>query len=97
MGCGLSGYNTGTCAWIVLQGKPAFRGEKVRIVEIVGSRELRARMASMGLSPGIILGIINNNPGGPFIVAAHDTRLVLALPMAQAILVTHACRHPGKA
>ncbi len=71
-------------------------GEKIRIVEIVGNREMQARMASMGLSPGILLEVINNNPGGPFIVAAHDTRLALDLAMAQSILVTHACRHPDK-
>lgn len=71
-------------------------GEKVRIVEIVGSREMQARMAAMGLSPGSLLEVINNNPGGPIIVAAHDTRLALDLAMAQAILVTHACRHPEK-
>jgi len=38
------------------------------------------------------LEIINNNPSGPFIVAANDTRLALDNEMAQAILVTHSCR-----
>lgn len=71
-------------------------GERVRIVEIQGGRELQARMASMGLSPGTILEVINNNPAGPFIVAAHDTRLALDSVMAETILVSHACRHPGK-
>jgi Fur family ferric uptake transcriptional regulator len=71
-------------------------GEKVRIVEILGSREMQARMAAMGFSPGTLLEVINNNPGGPIIVAAHDTRLALDLAMAQSILVTHACRHPDK-
>jgi len=71
-------------------------GEKVRIVEIIGSREMQARMAAMGLGPGTLLEIINNNPAGPVIVAAHDTRLALDLPMAQSILVAHSCRHPGK-
>jgi Fur family ferric uptake transcriptional regulator len=71
-------------------------GEKVRIVEIVGSREMQARMAAMGLSPGTLLEVINNSPAGPFIVAAHETRLVLDLAMAQAILVTHVCRHRAK-
>lgn len=71
-------------------------GEKVRIVEILGSREMRARMAAMGLSPGTLLEIINNNPSGPFIVAAHETRLALDLEMAKAILVSHACDNPAK-
>jgi Fur family ferric uptake transcriptional regulator len=71
-------------------------GEKVRIVEIIGSRAMQARMAAMGFSPGTLLEVINNNPSGPIIVAAHDTRLALDLAMAQSILVTHACRHPDK-
>lgn len=71
-------------------------GEKVRVVEIVGSREMQARMAAMGLGSGTLLEVINNNPAGPFIVAAHDTRLALDLEMAQAILVAHACGHPDK-
>ena len=69
-------------------------GEKVKIVEILGNRELQARMASMGLSTGTILEVISSNPGGPFIVAAQDTRLALAVEMAESILVTHDCRHP---
>ena len=71
-------------------------GEKVRVVEVLGSRGLQARMASMGLSPGAVLEVINNNPGGPFIVAAHDTRLALDAEMAEAVLITHDCRHPDK-
>ena len=74
----------------------AAAGEKVRIVEILGSREMQARMAAMGLSPGTLLEVINNNPDGPFIVAAHNTRLALDIDMAQAILVSHACRHAGR-
>ncbi len=72
-------------------------GEKVMIVEIQGGRELQARMAAMGLSPGTILEVINNNPAGPFIVAANDTRVALDSVMAQTILVAHSCRHPDKA
>jgi Fur family ferric uptake transcriptional regulator len=69
-------------------------GEKVRVVEVLGSRGFQARMTAMGLSPGVLLEVINNNPAGPFIVAAHGTRLALDADMAQAILVSHACRHP---
>ena len=69
-------------------------GEKVRVIEVLGSRELQARMTSMGLSPGTVLEVINNNPGGPFIVAVNDTRLVLDKEMAEAVLVTHDCLHP---
>lgn len=68
-------------------------GEKVRVVEIVGSRQFQARMTAMGLKPGVLLEVINNNPYGPFIIAVQGTRLALDADMAQSILVSHACRH----
>jgi len=68
-------------------------GEQVRVVEVLGSRQFQARMTAMGLNPGVLLEVINNNPSGPFIVAVQGTRLALDADMAQSILVSHACRH----
>ncbi|MDF1578749.1 MAG: transcriptional repressor [Desulfurivibrionaceae bacterium] len=70
-------------------------GEKVRVVEVVGGRQFQARMTAMGLNPGVLLEVINNNPAGPFIVAVQGTRLALDADMAQSVLVSHACRHKG--
>lgn len=69
-------------------------GEHVKIVDIESEGNLQGRLASMGLTIGTELEMINNNPAGPFIVAARDTRLVLDTEMASVIIVTHCCRHP---
>ncbi|MBU0482235.1 MAG: transcriptional repressor [Proteobacteria bacterium] len=71
-------------------------GEKVRIVDIEGEGEMQGRLASMGLTPGTELEMINSNPAGPFIIAARDTRLALDPDMARSIIVVHICRHPVK-
>jgi Fur family transcriptional regulator, ferric uptake regulator len=71
----------------------AANGEKVRIVRILGGRELQARLTAMGLSPGSCLQVINNHASGPFIIAINDNRMALGAGMAQQILVAHACRH----
>ncbi|MFO7606373.1 MAG: transcriptional repressor [Desulfurivibrionaceae bacterium] len=70
-------------------------GEKVRVVEVLGSRQFQARMTAMGLNPGALLEVINNNPTGPFIIAVQGTRLALDADMAQSVLVSHACRQNG--
>ncbi|MBU0674565.1 MAG: transcriptional repressor [Proteobacteria bacterium] len=69
-------------------------GERVKIVEITGSREVRGRLAAMGLSPGTILEVINRNPAGPVIVATNDVRIALDTSLAANIRVVHSCRHP---
>jgi Fur family ferric uptake transcriptional regulator len=71
----------------------AARGERVRIVKITGGRELRARLADMGLSEGICLEVISNMPSGPSIVALQGSRLAIAVGMAQQIIVSHSCVH----
>jgi len=68
--------------------------EKVRIVEVRGDRPLVGRLTAMGLRTGLVLEVINNNPAGPIIVALDEVRLALDSEMAEAIIVTHACRHP---
>jgi Fur family ferric uptake transcriptional regulator len=70
--------------------------EKVRIVEVRGDRPLAARLRAMGLSQGRELEVINNNPAGPIIVALDEVRLALDAEMAEAVIVTHSCRHQAK-
>jgi Fur family transcriptional regulator, ferric uptake regulator len=69
----------------------AANGEKVRIVRILGDREMYARLTAMGLRAGLCLQVISNHPAGPFIIAVNDSRLALGKGMAQNILVAHAC------
>lgn len=71
----------------------AARGEKVKIVQIVGGRGAQARLADMGLTLGVCLEVISNHPSGPFIVASKETRLAITGGLAKKILVTHSCHH----
>ena len=63
-------------------------GEKIIVKEMMGGRNARARLASMGLRPGDILEIINNNGQGRLIVGHECTRLAMGRGIAQKIMVT---------
>ena len=63
------------------------RGQKVRLVAINAGRSLQARLASMGLIPGVEIEVINNSSKGPFIVAVNGVRLMLGRGMAHKIEV----------
>ena len=62
-------------------------GRKVRLVYVDAGRRLTARLAEMGLVPGVELDVINNTFQGPFIVGVKGTRLVLGRGMALKIEV----------
>jgi Fur family ferric uptake transcriptional regulator len=72
-------------------------GERVMIVKVLGSREVVARLTDMGLIAGACLEVISTHPSGPFVVVVNETRLALGAGIPQQILVTHHCRHEGKA
>jgi Fur family ferric uptake transcriptional regulator len=92
----------GICADCLARREPnlpltrAATREKVRIVEVRGERPLVGRLTAMGLRAGQVLEVINNNPAGPIIVALDEVRMALDAEMAEAVIVTHACRHPGQ-
>lgn len=75
----------------------AANGERVKIVKVVASREVASRLADMGLVTGVCLEVVSNHPSGPFVVIVGETRLALGSGVPQQILVTHSCRHEGKA
>jgi Fur family ferric uptake transcriptional regulator len=89
----------GLCASCMAQREPALslqyaaNGERVRIVTILGGREVQARLADMGLAVGTCLEIISNHSSGPLIVASKGTRLAVNAGLAKKIMVAHACRH----
>ncbi|MFA7382419.1 MAG: transcriptional repressor [Desulfurivibrionaceae bacterium] len=90
----------GLCAFCMAQREPALslqyaaNGEQVRIVSILGGREVQARLSDMGLSVGSCLEIVSNHSSGPLIVASKGTRLAINAGLARQIMVAHACRHP---
>jgi len=89
----------GLCSSCMAQREPslplhyAVNGEQVRIVKIMGGREIQARLSDMGLKVGDCLEIISNHPSGPFIIANKGMRLAINAGIAQKIMVSHACRH----
>lgn len=62
-------------------------GKRVRVVGIDGGRRLQARLAQMGLIPGVEIDVINNTFHGPFIVGVKGSRVVLGRGMALKITV----------
>ncbi|MBA3004381.1 MAG: Fur family transcriptional regulator [Desulfurivibrio sp.] len=89
----------GLCASCMAQREPALslqyaaNGEQVRIVTILGGREVQARLNDMGLTVGACLEIVSNHSSGPLIVAIKGTRLAINAGLAKKIMVAHVCRH----
>ena len=65
----------------------AARGEKVNVIRFAGGRKMQNRLASMGLTSGDVIEVLNNT--GPFIINVKGTRLALGMGLAQKVLVTH--------
>ena len=66
----------------------AREGEKFCLNRIGGNRDLRARLASLGLIPGTELIVIRRNLSGSFIVSVGDGRLALGQEMARCLWVS---------
>jgi Fe2+ transport system protein FeoA len=62
-------------------------GENVQLVNIIGGRVLRKRLADLGLSPGMSLKVVQADPHGPIILAVKDSRIALGRGMAQKVMV----------
>jgi len=63
-------------------------GEEVYIREVVGGGNAKARLISMGFSPGDRLEIINNDGEGKLIIGRGSSRLALGRGMAENIIVS---------
>lgn len=63
-------------------------GSSARVAALTGGHELVARLAALGLTPGVRLEVAQNPGHGPVIVLVRDTRLVLGRGEAAHILVT---------
>lgn len=56
---------------------------------IEGGRQLRSRLAALGLMPGTELEVVQNSGHGPFVVAVRGSRIVIGRGMASRIAVEH--------
>lgn len=65
-------------------------GGVVQVVDVRAGWVLQKRLADMGLTPGVIIKVMNSQMPGPIIIDLRGSRLVLGYGMAQKILVKEA-------
>ncbi len=66
----------------------AATGHPLRVSDIRGGREVRSRLATLGLLPGVVLQVVVRGPlGGPVLVEVDGTRLALGRGLARQVLV----------
>ena len=65
----------------ILEGKTAI------LRSIDGGRQLKGRLAALGLLPGTTLEVIRNSGHGPFVVGVKGSRIVIGRGMADRISV----------
>ena len=84
----------GVCAECMVKRSPlmslsmAKSGENVVIKDMTGGKNVRTRLASMGLRLGDTLEVINNNGLGRLIIGHGPTRLALGRGVAEKIMVS---------
>ena len=62
-------------------------GGRAVLRSIEGGRQLRGRLAALGLLPGSELEVVQNSGHGPFVVAVKGSRVVIGRGMADRIVV----------
>ena len=62
-------------------------GTTVKMRSVEAGSELRSRLASLGLVPGVDIIVLKNSRKGPFVIQVRGTRLVLGRGMAHKIHV----------
>jgi ferrous iron transport protein A len=61
-------------------------GVHARVCRLAGGKTFANRLASMGLSVGSTLQVLQNRPHGPILVLVRDTRIALGRGEAMKIL-----------
>ena len=67
--------------------KDIISGSNVKLLKIEAGQALKARLAAMGLLPGVQFKIINNGHPGPLVIDLKGSRIVLGRGMAGKIVV----------
>ncbi len=65
-------------------------GQELTLADIHAGRQLRHRLAEMGLTPGVRFRVVAKGQPGPFIISVKDTRLMLGRGMVPRIYVRSA-------
>ena len=63
-------------------------GEKVKVAAIRAGWGLQRRLADMGLTPGVLVRVINSHGRGPVVLDVRGSRLALGHGIAHKIMVT---------
>ena len=69
-------------------GRP---GERLMIVEMRAGRHARERLTSLGLNPGDLIEIINNDNNCRLVIGHNNTRIAIGRGIGEKILVTVDC------
>ncbi len=64
-------------------------GMKAKLHSITGGRELRTRLAALGLLPGTEIEVVQNSGKGPFVVSVKGSRIVIGRGMASRVEVDY--------
>ncbi len=62
-------------------------GVIAKLQSIKGGRQLRTRLAALGLLPGTEIEVIQNSGKGPFVVSVRGSRIVIGRGMASQVEV----------
>jgi ferrous iron transport protein A len=62
-------------------------GQTVMFHSVAAGRELKNRLAAMGLVANTKMKVVNNSHPGPFVVSVKDTKIMLGRGMAAKIMV----------
>ena len=62
-------------------------GEVVQVVDVRAGWGLRRRLADMGITPGVVIRVMNSQMPGPIVIDLRGSRRVLGHGMTQRILV----------
>ena len=62
-------------------------GEVVTVVGVRAGWGLQRRLADMGLTPGVLVRVINSQRPGPMLIDLRGSRVALGRGVAQKILV----------
>ena len=63
-------------------------GRRLRVRDIGGDRDVRSRLAALGVRPGAILQVVVRGPlGGPVLVELDGARLAIGRRMARQVFV----------
>ncbi len=66
----------------------AVAGRRLRVRGVGGGRQVRSRLAAIGVRPGVVLQVVVKGPlGGPVLVEVDGARLAIGRRMARLVLV----------